>query len=48
VAALALAVALVENVRLGAMFKAPPSVSRHDRIATHALRLVPRDAGPPG
>jgi uncharacterized membrane protein len=42
-AVLALAVALVENVRLGAMFKAPASVSRHDRIAAHALRLVPSD-----
>src|ERR671934_2861567 len=43
-AALALAVALVENVRLGTMFKAPSSVSRHDRIAAHALRLVPGSA----
>jgi hypothetical protein len=37
-------VALVENVRLGAMFKAPPSVSRHDRIAAQALRVVPGGA----
>ncbi|TML66077.1 MAG: DUF2079 domain-containing protein, partial [Actinobacteria bacterium] len=41
---LALVVALVENVRLGAMFKAPVTVSRHDRIAAHALRLVPAGA----
>ena len=41
---LALAVALVENVRLGAMFKTPVTVSRHDRIAAHALRLVPAGA----
>jgi hypothetical protein len=34
-------VALVENARLGALFKAPASVSAHDRIAAHALRLVP-------
>jgi uncharacterized membrane protein len=44
-AVLALAVALVENARLGAMFKAPASVSQHDRIAAHALRLVPANAG---
>jgi hypothetical protein len=43
IAALALAVALAENVRLGAMFKAPAAVSRHDRIAAHALCLVPDD-----
>jgi hypothetical protein len=39
-----LAVALVENARLGALSKAPASVSRHDRIAAQALRLVPEDA----
>ena len=44
IVAVALAVALVENVRLGALFKAPATVSRHDRIAAHALRLVPDDA----
>jgi uncharacterized membrane protein len=44
IAAIALAVALAENARLGAMFRAPPAVSRHDRIAAHALRLVPADA----
>jgi len=44
IAAVALAVALVENVRLGAMFKAPVTASRHDRIAAQALRLVPGDA----
>ena len=44
IVALVLAVALVENARLGALFKAPASVSRHDRIAAHALRLVPDDA----
>ena len=44
IAALALAVALVENIRLGAMFEAPASVSRHDRIAAHALRLIPANA----
>src|SRR5207253_1263016 len=44
IAVLALGVALVENVRLGAMFRAPAIVSRHDRIAAHALRLVPGDA----
>jgi hypothetical protein len=43
-AAAIVAVALVENARLGALFKAPASVSRHDRIAAHALRLVPDDA----
>lgn len=44
IVALVLAVALVENARLGALFKAPASVSPHDRIAAHALRLVPEDA----
>jgi uncharacterized membrane protein len=44
IAAVALAVALVENARLGAMFEAPVTASRHDRIAAHALRLVPDDA----
>jgi uncharacterized membrane protein len=44
IAAVAVAVALVENARLGAMFKAPVTASRHDRIAAHALRLVPDDA----
>ena len=44
IAGLAVAVALAENVRLGAMFEAPATVSRHDRIAAHALRLVPGDA----
>ena len=44
IVAVTLAVALAENVRLGALFKAPASVSRHDRIAAHALRLVPDDA----
>ena len=44
IAVVALVVALVENVRLGAMFKAPATVSRHDRIAARALRLVPGDA----
>ena len=44
IAAVALAVALVENVRLGAMFKTPVTASRHDRIAAHAARLVPDDA----
>jgi uncharacterized membrane protein len=44
IVAVALAVALVENVRLGAMFKAPVTVSRHDRIAAHALQLVPDGA----
>jgi len=44
IVAVALAVALVENARLGALFKAPASASRHDRIAAHALRLVPEDA----
>jgi uncharacterized membrane protein len=44
IAAVALAVALVENVLLGAMFRAPATVSHHDRIAAHALRLVPGDA----
>jgi uncharacterized membrane protein len=39
-----LAVALVENARLGALFKAPVTASRHDRIAAHALRLVPGGA----
>ena len=44
IAVLAIGVALVENARLGAMFRAPAIVSRHDRIAAHALRLVPGDA----
>ena len=44
VAALAIAVALVENYRLGAMFQAHASVSAHDRIAARALRLVPSGA----
>jgi uncharacterized membrane protein len=44
IATIALAVALVENARLGAMFKAPASVSPHDRSAARALRLVPDDA----
>ena len=44
VVAVTLAVALVENVRLGALFKAPAPVSHHDRIAAHALRLVPDEA----
>ena len=44
IVAVALTVALVENVRLGALFKAPTKVSRHDRIAAHALRLVPENA----
>jgi uncharacterized membrane protein len=44
IVAVALAVALVENARLGALFKAPASVSPHDRIASQALRLVPDDA----
>ena len=43
-AAVVVAAALVENVRLGAMFRAPASVSRHDRIAARALRVVPADA----
>src|SRR5207237_10273058 len=34
----------VENARLGALFKAPASVSAHDRIAARALRLVPDGA----
>jgi len=44
IVAVTLAVALVENARLGALFKAPATVSRHDRIAAKALRLVPDDA----
>jgi uncharacterized membrane protein len=44
IAAVVLAVALVENARLGALFKTPASVSAHDRIAAHALRLVPDGA----
>ena len=44
IVAVALAVALVENARLGAMFEAPVTASRHDRIAAHALRLVPDGA----
>jgi uncharacterized membrane protein len=44
IVAVTLAVALVENGRLGALFKTPPAVSDHDRIAAHALRLVPGDA----
>jgi uncharacterized membrane protein len=44
IAALALAVALAANVRLGAMFRTPVTASRHDRIAARALRLVPADA----
>src|SRR5207253_11181555 len=44
VAAIAVAVALVENYRLGAMFQAHASISAHDRIAARALRLVPSGA----
>jgi uncharacterized membrane protein len=44
IAVVALSVALVENARLGALFKAPVTPSRHDRIAAQALRLVPGDA----
>ena len=43
IVAVVLAVALVENARLGALFKAPVTASRHDRITAHALRLVPDD-----
>jgi uncharacterized membrane protein len=44
VAALAVAAALAGNVWLGAMFKAHPSVSAHDRVAAQALILIPRNA----
>jgi uncharacterized membrane protein len=43
-AVLAVAVALVENYRLGAQFDVRPSVSAHDRTAARALRLVPAGA----
>jgi uncharacterized membrane protein len=43
-AALVVAVAAVENLRLGAIFKANASVSAHDRAATRALRLIPPGA----
>jgi uncharacterized membrane protein len=42
--ALAVAVALAANVWLGAMFRAYVSVSKHDRIAEGALRVIPPDA----
>ena len=44
ISVLAVAVALGANVWLGALFKGYVSVSRHDRIATRALRLIPPNA----
>ena len=41
---LAVAVALAANVWLGALFKGYVSVSRHDRIAARALRVIPPNA----
>ena len=44
ISVLAVAVALGANVWLGALFKGYASVSRHDRIATRALRVIPPNA----